>query len=67
MKERERNSIGCFSYTPQLGTKPETQACTLIENGTGDLLLCGMMPNHLSQLVRAGFQFLTVSFLILTL
>ena len=34
---RERISISCLLYVPHLGTKPTTQACTLIKNQTSNL------------------------------
>ena len=43
--ERE-TSIGCFSHTPDLG--PGRVPSALTRNGTGDLLVCRMMPNPLS-------------------
>ena len=45
--ERE-TSIGCLSCVPWPGTEPVTQACALTRNQTGDLLLCGTMPNQMS-------------------
>ena len=39
---------GCLSRTPLLGTWPNTQACALTRNRTGNPLACGMMPNQLS-------------------
>ena len=40
--------ISCLLHAPQPGTKPTTQACALTGNWTGDLLVCGTMPNQLS-------------------
>ena len=45
--ERE-TSIGCLSYVLQLGIEPATQACVLTRSQTGDLTLCGTIPNQLS-------------------
>ena len=48
--------IECLSYTPQLGTKPKTQACALTRNQNDDLLLCGTTPNQ-ATLAREGHTF----------
>ena len=40
------------SHTPPIETWSTTQACAQTRNRTGDLLICGMMPNsqnHISQ------------------
>ena len=43
-KEGEKHQV----VASRTGTKPTTQACTLTGSGTGDLLLCRIMPNKLS-------------------
>ena len=59
-EERERNvdvggkQIGCLPHTPRPGTEPATQACAPTRNRTGDLSLCGTLPNPLSQAVQAS-------------
>ena len=45
---KRETSISCLSHACRLGTKPATQACALTGNRTGDLSLCGTMPNPLS-------------------
>ena len=45
---RERNINWLPPYMPRPGSKPTTQAHALTWNQTGDLLVCGMMPNQLS-------------------
>ena len=37
---RKTSVYGCLSHTPQPGTWPTTQACTLIGNQTRDPLVC---------------------------
>ena len=41
-RELRETLINCLLYTPQPGTKPTAQACTLTRNQTGDLLIYGM-------------------------
>ena len=41
-------SNSCFLHSPQPGIEPETQACTLTRNWTGDTLLCRTMPHPVS-------------------
>ena len=49
-RQRERNiNVGLPLACPLLGTWPETQACALTGNQTGDLLVCKVMPNALSR------------------
>ena len=47
------------SPVPQLGITPTTQACALTGNQTGDLLLCGAMPNPLSHTGQGSLPVLT--------
>ena len=44
-KGRER-LVASYMHWP--GTEPATQACALTRTGTGNILLCRMMPNQLS-------------------
>ena len=45
----KETSMACLLLAhPQLGTWPETSACALTGNQTGDLLVCQIMPNLLS-------------------
>ena len=44
----ERNIDGLPSHVPQPGTWLATQACILTRNQTGDLSVCGAMPNPMS-------------------
>ena len=55
----ERDIVLLPTLTPQLGTRPTTQACTLTRNQISNLLLCQMMLNQLShtgQGFRLGFD-----------
>ena len=47
---REKHQSGDFCKHPDQGWKmePATQACALTRNQTGDVSVCGMMPNQLS-------------------
>ena len=45
---RETSMCGCLSRTPLLGTWPNTQACALTRNRTGNLLVCRPTLNPLS-------------------
>ena len=56
-KERERNINWLTLTCSRLGTEPATQAYALTWNQTGDLLVCGKMPNQLSHAVRASSPF----------
>ena len=53
-REAEKNPceretlISSFSFVPQPGTEPTSQACVWTGNRTNNLLLCGMAPNQLS-------------------
>ena len=44
---RENHQLAAPWHAPQSGSRPATQACALTGNRTGNLLLCGMMPNQL--------------------
>ena len=54
--ERE-TAISCFSHMPQPGTKPATQAHTLIGNQDHDLSLWGMTSNQLSHIGQGSKSF----------
>ena len=43
-KRGRETSFYCLLYT-LLGMEPATQACALTRNRTGDLSVCGTMPN----------------------
>ena len=61
MGVREKHSFIASCSHPKWGTKPATQACALTGDLSGDLLLCGTMPNQLSQTGQGphvGFFFL---------
>ena len=46
---REKHGLSASHMRPQLGTEPTAQADALTGNLTSDLLLCGTMPDQLSQ------------------
>ena len=46
-----------WSYVPLPVTKLTTQAFDLMRNWTGNLLLCGMMPNQLSHTGQGSKHF----------
>ena len=60
-KSRRETLIGCLYHVSQARTKPVTQACALTKNWTGDLLLCGMMPNPLSHTGQGSTFFLILA------
>ena len=45
--------ISCLFHAPQLGTKPETQACAPTRNQTRDLSVCRTTPTHWATPARA--------------
>ena len=47
--------IDCLFECTPTGTGPETQACALTRNQTGNLSLCRMTPNRLSH-IRQGWS-----------
>ena len=49
-KRGRETLIGCFSYS----SEPTTQAHALTGDRTGDLLLCGMIPNQQSHASQGG-------------
>ena len=63
-KEREREKhlyeretlISCLSHTTQLGMEPKTKVCALMGTWTGDLLVCGTMPNQQSHTGQGTFE-----------
>ena len=57
----ERNIHVAFSYAPQPGTKPATQACALTRDWTGDLSLCGTMPSPLSHTAQGSVLLICLS------
>ena len=63
-KERGRKTmISCFSQVPLAGTEPATQACALTRNWTGNLLVCGTVPNQLSHTGQGSHNFLKLFYL----
>ena len=67
--KRER-SIGvqekhllAVSRMPPTGNWPKSQMCALTRNQTGDLLVCGMMPNPLSHTSQSCIPFSYSSFM----
>ena len=58
-REKERNiNVWLPLVRPLLGTWPETQACVLTGNQTGDLLVHQPAPNPLSHTSQKGLSIL---------
>ena len=53
MYERNIDQLTLEPAPDRPGTDPETQACALTKNWTGDLLFCRMMPNQLNHTSQA--------------
>ena len=53
----ERKSRWLPLAHPKLGTWPATQACALTRNRTGDLSVCGTMPNPLSHTSQGSISY----------
>ena len=50
----ERN-FEWFPFVPIPGDKPKIPACAVTRNGTGNALLCRMMPNQLNRTEQGSF------------
>ena len=55
-REEEKHQLVASCMCPDQGPKPESLACALTGNGTGDLLLCLWDDTQPTELHMSGFK-----------